>query len=191
MQTSHSLQDVVDFLNHTDSRGLMPTATAQALAVAVRNVFSVLDVAEQSSLPLDDIDGVIRRFENKRARDFSPSSLKEYGRRVHRAVALYEQWKKEPAGFSVKTRSTNSKSKGSRSTTSTRSAGKVVNSDEREPATAPVLAQSPTPLNPGQGYSSSFPVRSGHVVTISNIPPDMTSNEAERLAQFVRMLGST
>lgn len=37
-------------------------------------------------------------------------------------------------------------------------------------------------------YRSSVPVRPGLVVTLVNIPNDLTSAEAERIAGFVRML---
>ena len=111
MQNDHTLDDLLDFLSRAAERGVMPTATAQALAVATRNVFSVLDEAERANLPLDDLDAVVRRFNNKRARDFNPSSLKEYGRRVHRAVAMYQRWKNDPANFAVKTRATSASTK--------------------------------------------------------------------------------
>jgi hypothetical protein len=172
MQRSQSLEDLLDFLAHAGERGLMPVATAQALSVATRNVFSVLDGSERSDLPLDDLDGVIKRFNNKRARDFSPATLTEYGRRVQRAVELYQQWTHDPASFSVKTRST-------------RTSKKVDHTDERAPS--PISSRAV----PGtrEGYQTAFPVRPGHVITIMNIPLDLSNAEADRLAQFIRLLG--
>jgi hypothetical protein len=106
MANAYSSDDLLDFLDHAGDRGLMPAATAQALAVATRNVLGVLSDQERKDLSTQDIDGVIKRFTNKRAKDFNPSSLKEYGRRVHRAVELFLQWREDPANFAVKTRST-------------------------------------------------------------------------------------
>jgi hypothetical protein len=37
-------------------------------------------------------------------------------------------------------------------------------------------------------YQSSLPVRPGLVVTLTNIPYDLTGAEAERLASFIKML---
>jgi len=185
MQTGPSVEDILDFLNHADERGLMPAATAQALAVATRNVFAVLDDAEKSHLPLDDLDAIIRRFNNKRARDFNPNSLKEYARRVQRAVDMYVTWKNDPANFTVKTRTTNTTRKkdqaNGRTTAATPSAA-----PDTEPA-GPPSSYSPAPGTTG-GYSTAIPVRAGQVVTVSNIPLDLTVAEAERLAQFIRML---
>lgn len=177
MQNSHSLEDLLDFLAHASERGLVPTATAQALAVATRNVFSVLDGSDRASLPLDDLDGVIKRFNNKRARDFSAGSLKEYGRRVRRAVDLYQQWKNDPANFSVKTRSTSASKKANRTNDRTAT---------DEPSPSPISSDSMPRAS--TGYETAVPVRPGHVVTITNIPFDLTSAEADRLAQFIRLL---
>src|SRR5262249_26453803 len=66
----------------------------------------VLTDEEKSDLGSQDLGGVIKRFNNKRAKDFNPSSLKEYGRRVHRAIDLFLNWRDDPANFTVKTRTT-------------------------------------------------------------------------------------
>lgn len=175
MVNAFSADDLLDFLDHASDRGLMPAATAQALAVATRNVLGVLSDQEKKDMSRQDIDGVIKRFNNKRAKDFNPSSLKEYGRRLHRAVALFLQWREDPVNFSVKTRS-------------------AAGARKREKAKGQVQ------VTPDSGdffednnartgtYNSSVPVRPGVVVTLANVPHDLTKAEADRLASFVRML---
>lgn len=179
MANGYSVDDLLDFLAHASQRGLMPAATAQALAVASRNVFAVLDDAERVDLREADLEAIIKRFSNKRARDFNPSSLKEYGRRVQRAVDLFLQWRENPADFSVKTRSTNPGRKKDRNSRAEHvaSGGPDATSGDR------------TEVRTLQGgYQSAFPVRPGKVVTISNVPEDLSAAEAERLAQFIKML---
>lgn len=188
MQNEHSVDDLLEFLSHTGDRGLMPTATATALAVAVRNVFSVLDESERANLPLDDLDGIIRRFNIKRARDFNPASLKEYGRRVKRAVDMYLKWKEDPANFSVKTRATNTTKKKNR-TAAKETVSSTVKppSDDSEHVLVATSASGPQ-ISPDSGYQTAFPVRQGQIVTVSNIPHDFSPAEAERLAEFIRLL---
>lgn len=177
MADVHTADELLDFLAHAAERGLMPAATAQALSVATRNVISVLSDEERADLPLDDLDGVVRRFTNKRARDYNPDSLKEYGRRLRRAVDLYLQWKADPANFAVKTRATT-----------------PARARERKALAQPVPADNGaaelgvTPAIGASGYQTAFPVRPGHVVSLSNIPHDLSQAEAERLAQFIRLL---
>lgn len=173
MTNDYTMNDLLDFLNHAGDKGFMPAATAQALAVASRNVFGVLEANEQKNIKTLDLDVIIKRFNNKRAKDFSPASLKEYGRRVRKALDLYDQWKNNPADFSVKTR--------------------APRKSRKETSTEPRHSEIPTPENHAStkqagGYQSSFPVRPGRVVTILNIPEDLTSAEAEKLASFVRVL---
>ena len=42
MANSYSADDLLEFLDHAGDKGLMPAATAQALAVATRNVMGIL-----------------------------------------------------------------------------------------------------------------------------------------------------
>lgn len=176
MANAYSLDDLIDFLDHAGDRGLMPAATAQALAVATRNVLGVLSDQEKKDLSDQDLDSVIKRFNNKRAKDFSPTSLKEYGRRVRKAVELFLAWREDPANFTVKTRATTSprrKEKG-KSSGLQQSETEFDQSDQEQTALGT--------------YRSAIPVRPGVVVTLANVPYDLTKAEAERLAGFVRML---
>jgi hypothetical protein len=175
MANAYSLDDLLEFLAHAGDRGMMPAATASALAVAARNVFGVLADDERKDLSRISVAEAVKRFNNKRAKEFSSSSLKEYGRRVQRAVALFQEWRENPADFSPKTRATKG-SGGKRKETS-------LPDDLPQPN---IHSAAPAPAT--GGYSSSFPVRADWVVTVSNVPSDLNAAEAERLAKFVRML---
>lgn len=178
MANEYSAADLQDFLAHASERGLMPAATAQALAVASRNVLGVLTDEERKDLRRLDLDAVVKRFTNKRAKEFNPSSLKEYGRRVHRAVELFRQWRDDPAGFSVKTRATSAaaRKQGNQGVAPAVAATNSAGFDE------------PSSARTAGSYDSAISLRPGTVVTIRNVPDDLTTAEAERLAQFVRML---
>ena len=178
---------VLDFLAHVSERGMLPAATAGALAVACRTVFEILEPAEAEDLRTVDLDRLVNRFVNKRARDFNPSSLKEYGRRVKRAWDMFSAWKSDPANFSPKTRAT-AANKGAKRVDrmSAQSGNGPIPS-----ATGLLTARPAEELEAPGAFSSAFPIRRGHVVTIANIPADLTGEEAERLAAYVRLLGAT
>ncbi len=172
----YTVDDLVKFLDHTGTAGLIPLATAQALVVATRSVFDVLTDQERKDLSKVDIDAVIKRFTNKRAAEFSASTIKEYGRRVRRAIDLFRSWQQDSASFRPKTRATSAaRARGRRG---------VVN---ETPVDDGVETTNLTLSKPGT-YQTAFPVRPGSVITIANIPHDLTKSEAERLANFVRML---
>jgi hypothetical protein len=175
MANTYSMDDLLEFLDHAGERGLMPAATAQALAVATRNVIGVLTDQEKNDLGSQDLDAVIKRFNNKRGKDFNPSSLKEYGRRVRRAIDLFLSWRTDPTNFTVRTRTTtNSRRKGK--------AAEIADGDDAHSAFEPTMVD-----RPGT-YHSSLPVRPGVVVTLANVPHDLTKAEATRLAEFIKML---
>jgi hypothetical protein len=175
MANSYSADDLLKFLDHAGDKGLMPAATSQALAVATRNVLGILAENEKADLSGLDLDAAIKRFNNKRARDFNPSSLKEYGRRVRRAVDLYLGWREDPANFTIKTRTTTAPRK------------REKGFGNGEPALRETAAEQ-VPNEVEGTYRSAVPVRPGIVVTLLNIPYDLTDAEAERIAGFVRML---
>ncbi len=175
MANAYSMDDLLEFLDHAGDRGLMPAATAQALAVASRNVLGVLSEDERKDLSEQELESVIRRFTNKRAKDFNPSSLKEYARRIRRAQELFLAWREDPANFTVKTRSTNGQRKREKP------------QDALENGNSQAGADAVSTLRAGT-YQTSIPVRPGVVVTVLNLPADLTAAEAERIAGFVRML---
>jgi len=175
MANAYSADDLLEFLDHAGDKGLMPAATAQALAVATRNVLGILTDDEKSDLRQVDLDAAIKRFTNKRAKDFNPSSLKEYGRRIRRAVDLFLSWREDPANLAVKTRTT----------AGPRKREKELGSDE---FMARGTSTEQVPDEVAGTYRSAIPIRPDLVVTLVNIPNDLTSAEAERIAGFVRML---
>jgi hypothetical protein len=175
MTNTYSMDDLLSFLDHAAKRGLMPAATAQAMGVASRNVLGVLTEDEKKDLGQVDIDAVISRFTNKRAKDFNPSSLKVYDQRARRAITLFLDWRNDPANFTVKTRAPRNTAKRRNGTP-----------DNRSQAPDAPAAAVPTKID--GTYQSSLPVRPGVVVTLMNIPTDLTPVEAERLAGFIKML---
>jgi hypothetical protein len=181
MATDYSGEELLDFLNHAGDRGLMPAATAGAMAVASRRILEILSDEERADVRKLDSAAVIRRFGNKRAKDFNPSSLKEYGRRFQRAVEMFKQWREDPAAFSVPTRSTGAARKRAKTTSSNEVSREQTSAGESY-STIPAAGIT------ASGFQTSFPIRPGTIVTILNLPADLTKTEADRLAQFVRML---
>jgi hypothetical protein len=176
--TSVFLSDegLLAFLEVSATRGALPRATAAALTVASRRVMEVLTAKERANLLNVEPVVVVKRFNHKFADHFSAASLKEYGRRFERALELFKQWNAAPSNFSVPTRLTKR----------ARQARAAVDPAHEESRVS-VEGHSPAPAG-APSFHSSFPVRPGTVVTLLNIPSDLTRAEADRLAQFIKML---
>lgn len=175
MSNAYSVDDLLGFLDHAADKGLMPPASATALAVACRNVFGILTDQERANIAGLDRKALIRRFQNKRAKDFTPDTLKEYGRRVERAVTLFEQWRDDPANFQVPTRATAVRRKNG-------PAPGPTPETEIAPTASPAL-----PSLPGT-YQTAVPLGPDRIITLVNVPVDLTEQEALRVAAFVKML---
>ncbi|HVK40266.1 MAG TPA: hypothetical protein VNA88_17175 [Candidatus Kapabacteria bacterium] len=185
METEYSYDDLLEFLDHAGQRGIMPAASAGALASAARSILGPLEPQERANLRSVNVDAAIRRFTTKRAKDMTPSSLKVYGQRVRKALDYYFSWRDDPAGFAPATRASSelkSRRSGARLNDAATPAEDAAISDVRSQV-LPVI----TGLMPN-AYQTSLPIRPGHVVTISNIPHDLTEAEARRLGEFVRLL---
>lgn len=195
MSTTVSIDDLLDFLARAGRQGLMPIATTQALAVAVRTVFAVLDADEQAAIPLERLDSIVTRFGRRRAHDFNPTTLREYARRARRAIDLHAQWRADPDRFAPTTRAT--RGGGARTAydatdrTSTLGVAESLRSPRDDDASVPreIAGASESGAMPrGDRYTTHFPVRPGSVITIADVPFDLTSHEAERLVAFVKLL---
>ncbi len=176
MSNAFSADDLLEFLEHAAEKGLLPPATAAALAVASRNILGVLTEEERKDLARLDLEAAIRRFHNKRAKDFTGPTLKEYGRRLQRAVTMFLDWREDPANFRPVTRATSPARK------------RKNNSEAEDEAELTARASGPVPqLAPGT-YQTSVPLSVDRIVTLVNVPADLTKAEAKRLAAFVEML---
>jgi hypothetical protein len=184
MSETYAIDDLLEFLTHASQRGLMPVATAQAMAVATRSVFAVLDADERAQLPVGELDAVIRRFQHRRARDFNPVTLQEYGRRVKKATELFLSWRRDPKAFAVTTRSRSAGRSGAEHVSPAAPDATDGAFAGGSPAVSPAVSLSVD----ANSYSTRLPIRPGHVLHLSNIPYDLTAAEAERIAQIVRLL---
>lgn len=170
-------EGLLAFLDVAATRGSLPRATAAALTVASRRVMEVLTAKERANLLNVESAAVVKRFNRKFADHYSAGSLNEYGRRFERALELFKQWNANPTNFSVPTRLT----KRAR-------ASKAVADSAHGGTGTPPEDPAPAMQAGASSFHSSFPVRPGTVVTLLNVPSDLTKAEAERLAQFIRML---
>src|SRR6266513_2095553 len=92
-------RQLVEHWTWAAEKGQMNRNTAGALRTACVHVLGALDNWEQIDVTSLDVDDVIRRFQNLRARDFNPTSLNAYARRFRNAVASFLEHAKDPAGW--------------------------------------------------------------------------------------------
>lgn len=182
MNKDYSLDALNKFLDYVADKGMMKAETAKGRKVAANKIFEKLTPEERQDLRLANLDTEAERFGNRQGSDYMPASLQVYKSRVKSALSDFFSWVDNPAAFrpSVATRSGATKPNGSAKKTNT----ETVN-------VAPKV-DTPPLHNPGAGASDHLifpiPIRPGLVVKLTNIPVDLTTAEAEKIAQVVRAL---
>jgi hypothetical protein len=176
----HSKAGLLKFLDHTAEKGLTKKATAQSLKAACNTVLSILDDDEEVDILSLDLDGVFRRFENKRSMDFNPTTLGVYKRRVRYARDEFRRYLEDPSGWKPsggqrRSRTTRQLAKnGEKPGQAIESQGQLVDRVALEEMVASIVHQ--------------FPLRRDAIVSISGIPFDVTKSEMGRMTAFLSNL---
>ncbi len=186
MDGTYSLDDLLKFLDFGADKGLFNRATAQSRKTAAKKVLSGLEDDEKSDLRNLDLDGVFARFMNLSSGEYTPDSLQVYKARVNTAVGDFIKWRDNPAAF--KPAATQRK----RSAANKGEELKRSKSRENEPLNDFEVEE----FGGDSGGKSSaaplvfpIPLRDRSVIVrISNLPSDLTHDEAKRVSAVMQSL---
>lgn len=185
---------VIEFINFAIAKGHLKGSTGASIKSAVKEVLSAVegeDKWENVNVLELDLDDVQRRFDTLRAMKFTQGSLKTYKQRFVRGVTMFIDFREDPGGWqpAIKTRN---RRLGNRPTSASESANQEAATgnrggggsyaDARERSTAPAR-----PRSGGGMIPYPFPLRPGVLASIE-LPDDLSSREAERLASFIKSL---
>jgi hypothetical protein len=172
------------FMDHwtwAADKGLMNTNTAGGMRAAVTKVLSIEENPEQVDITKLDVDGILRRFENLKKKDFTPGSLETYKSRFRQAIKSYRDYIDSPSGWHWVARerpageSSGNGAKPKRRTALVPAAS-VPDNAEQQP-TAPR----------GKTIDFAFPLREG-VMAHLWLPADLKQTEVKRLHAFMSTL---
>ena len=159
---------------YVGDKSIMKRNTANSLQAACRQVLSVDEGWEDLDVTQIDVDGVFKRFVNKRGRDFKPESLLAYKRRFALALKMFKEYVNDPEGWKPMTRERNALQKGN--------GDESVEESKAVPAKAPI----PSLAEPGL-IEFPFPLRGGRVARL-RLPADLKMEDVRRLTAFIRAL---
>ena len=183
MHKDYSIDGLRRFLDSAAQRGFMARETANARKTASEKILGVLEANELQDLRNVDLDTAAQRFMNKEGSGYKPQSLRVYQSRLNSAVSEFLGWVENPSTY-----------KPSRSKAIL--AKKLIAQKGQDTATQTTGAsqmapsQSPQPLGVSETLSIPVPLRSNLHVIISNIPSDMSPQEAEKIANVIRAFGA-
>lgn len=183
MNKDYSLAGLRKFLDFAGQKGLMARETANARKTAAEKILGVLDPTEVTDLRQVDLEMATHRFMNLQGAEYKPESLRVYASRVKSAVADFIQWVENPSTYKPSTGRTRSDN-GKKAESRTKTASTVA------PSPPPAMPAHQTPAMQVGSLTVPVPIRSDLYVTINGIPPDLTADEAEKIANVIRAFGA-
>lgn len=166
---SYSVDRLLEFLKHAGMEGLINPAVARARRKAVEQLAAELTEAERKDVRELDVDELASRFHKLEGSSIRSEALSLYAERVRMAQADFLAWAENPAGFqSVGGEQRRAIPRGSLT-------------PEREVAERITLESTENPAN-----IIPIALREDETVYVANLPLDLTSKEADRIARVVR-----
>lgn len=155
-------------------KGLMNKNSAGSLRAACTQVLSAVDGSASIDIDDLDIDDAITRFNNLKARNFTPKTVKEYGKRFERAVHSFRSYISDPSGWKPSSSPKSGRKKPQNEPTL---------QEKTEVTTIPTGGLDTTP----DLISYPFPLRPDRIAHL-NLPNDLTADEVQRLNKFMEAL---
>lgn len=158
-------------------KGLMNRNTAKSLKAVAAQVLLVLDDWESVDVKTLDVDQAFNRFQNKRAKDFTPNSLDTYRSRFGKAVNLFLEYEKDPSSWHVPTSAPRKEKKTA-----------VTNGSPQPSPASPSLQTQYSQQTTASGFIDyPFPLRDGRVAQL-RLPIDLKKSDVSRLTAFLSSL---
>jgi hypothetical protein len=171
-------QALVDFWKWAGDKGLVNENTANARSTACNKVLGVVEGWEKLDVSALDTDDVLRRFMNKRAKDFTPGSLNSYKSRFLQALEEFMKYTKSPETWKPSTES--------RTVTAKKDKPAAKNGNGT-PTPEPVVETQ----HPGRVglVEYPFPLREGRFAYLK-LPADLKMADVKRLTTYLNALAS-
>lgn len=185
MTTGRTADDLKTFLSWTADKGLVPAATVHARKAASNMVLDILSDEEAQDVTALDLDDVMRRFQNLKGKNYTPTSLRTYQSRLGKAVEDFKVYLDNPMAF----KPSGSRQSGGVSRAASKGKSKAAVAESPRPV-AP-SSHSPASLEMPSTHILSIPIRADLVVRIQGLPFDLSVAEAEKIANVVKAMAMT
>ena len=163
----------LDFLRQGTVAGVIRPDTARARKRAAEQLLVQLRSHERLDLRQLDVDDLCTRFHKLQGSTIRPETLQIYNERLKAGLRDFFSWTEDPSNF-----------------TSVEGETPEVQLVAARDDPGQAAAREALALNPPRSPHEVFPVpiREDLVVYIQNVPLDLTSHEAERIARVIKAL---
>lgn len=166
---SRSVEKLLEFLKYAGMEGLINPAAARARRNAVEQLAAELSEEERGDVTRIDVDELASRFHKLEGSSIRMEALSLYAERFRMALTDFLAWCEDPVGFqSIGGEPRRAQPRGSLD-------------PQQEVAERITLESTENPSN-----IVPIPLREEETVYVANLPLDLTTEEAERIARVVR-----
>lgn len=167
---------LLDFLREAPRQGLLNPAVARSRASAIEHLFAELSEQERADLRCIDVERLASRLHKIQGSTIRPEVLALYKTRVQEALHDYFAWLEKPNDFAS-------------------NSGHTLRREMRAFFSKPASAEEAKALEEIALASSerrrdmlSVPLREGVTVYVTQLPLDITADEARRIANVILAL---
>jgi len=167
---SYTAEALLNFLKQAGMEGLINPATARARRKALEQLAGELTEDERADIRRIDVEALLSRFHKLEGSSIRSETLQLYGQRVAAALTEYLDWLENPDTFSRARRER------------VRAFSRADDLTPQQQAAERVTLESienPSNMVP-------VPIRDNHTVYLANLPLNLTTEEASRIARVVR-----
>jgi len=180
MNEDYSKAALIRFLEVVIDQGLVNANTAKGWSAACSRLLE--DMTNVDDVRKVDVATAIKRYHNKHPGELKGTVLKEYERRLTRALADFQQYVADPTSYKGRGRGPNNTNGGEARAT------RKGRNQTITPATGVVSVEGSAPkLTAIAGLSLEFPMRPDFLAQIV-VPRDIKADEARRLGRFIMAL---
>jgi site-specific recombinase XerD len=180
MNADYSRTALLKFIDYLSNKGLMKQSTAIGRKAACNKVLGILDDNEAADLRNIDVDSLMQRFSNKEGSNYKATSLNVYAGRVKSALEDFVKYVDNPMAFKTNVMPNGKKPAEKQ---------KPLRDDNRKEAGANVERLPETPLtSPAAVSIMPIPLRQNLTIYVQGLPFDLTSAEANKLANVIRAM---
>jgi len=187
----YSINAFNDVFESLSNKNILNRNTAMSRKSALNKIAQAVDIEELNDLRNFDLDSAFIRFQNRFSKDYTPDSLQIYLSRARTALQNFISYVDNPSGFRPK--ASNNAQQASKKTSRLDNKEKTI---QIAPETSIINhQQDKNQINTIEIRTNSLtvpiPLREDFTLQISNLPRDLTKQEADRIANIIKAYAIT
>ncbi|NIY91118.1 hypothetical protein [Vibrio diazotrophicus] len=170
-ELAYSVENYKSFIDYIENNQLVKESTLVNWKSAPLNVLSVLSPEEGKDLTQFTVDELVETFKTRNGKDLSEGTVTTYRSRLNKGLTEFFNYVRLGDDYEPHAKTSD-----------------IQSSKNEKPSAAPTNKPEQVKVKKEtvETYTLPFPLRAGVMVKITDLPTNLTAEEAERIAAFVK-----